>query len=644
MEKSFLRLLVVIGVIAQVAWPTTAAAQAFAPADPEEEGTADDEGDTADDEDDDYVPGASKTPTLKKPGVLDEADELGFGDEDGDEEDDEEVEDLFGDSAEDLIEEATSEQVQPEEEEVWAEESTKFFDFSGYFRLRADLFHKFDMGFGPDDAYMPFPRPLEATNTIHTGWNACDMEGKKPKWCRNHTLGGANIRLRFDPIIHLSENVRILMSFDILDNLVLGSIPEGGSVQLSPSGFILPARNPWVPLEAFASTQESPSWHNTLQNAIAVRAVWGEVLLKNIGMIKFGRMPSHFGMGLLANDGAGIDDDYGDIADRVMFATKLFNVILAVGWDFPASGVTSQKWSQSSGQAYDVSQVDDVNQWLAVVAYKQEREEELRLLAEGKPAISAGLYTLFRKQVLSSENWNVPGVTPENVEMVERDAWAVIGDLWFRLLFQSFRLELEGVIVGGKIDNIEQDVWVDDAYDILQWGFALEIEQKFLDDALFVMFKTGYASGDPNVEGLSPSSGIALQNPGKGDHRISAFRFDPDYNVDLIMFEQILGQVGGAYYLRPSLGYWFVKDTLVGQLDIIYSLASEPISTNGNSPHLGVEFDLSIRYQTKDHFIAMLQYAYLVPLPGFQDIKGIPGLHRDLSHPQTLQGYLGITF
>jgi uncharacterized protein (TIGR04551 family) len=185
---------------------------------------------------------------------------------------------------------------------------------------------------------------------------------------------------------------------------------------------------------------------------------------------------------------------------------------------------------------------------------------------------------------------------------------------------------------------------VDDEYDILQWGFAFELEQRFLDDALYVLFKTGYASGDSNVEGITPNQGLSFQHPGKGDHRISAFRFDPDYSIDLILFEELMGTVAAAYYFRPSIGYWFLKNTLVAQLDVIYSLAAEPVSTNGNSPHLGVEFNLTVRYQTKDHFIAMLQYAYLVPLPGFQDLPGMPGGHHNLSHPQTLQGFLGIVY
>ena len=48
-----------------------------------------------------------------------------------------------------------------------------------------------------------------------------------------------------------------------------------------------------------------------------VRAVWGEVLLKNIGMLKFGRMPSHFGLGIAANAG----DDLDEPLDGILYGT-----------------------------------------------------------------------------------------------------------------------------------------------------------------------------------------------------------------------------------------------------------------------------------------------------------------------------------
>jgi len=545
------------------------------------------------------------------------------------------------------------------EEKGWEEKTTKFFEMSGYFRFRSDLFYRLDMGFPPDNPHAPFPVPYESRYSPEVrahygeGEAPCGATGDHPKWCGKRLLTSANIRLRIEPTIHLSELVRIRSQIDILDNLVLGSTPEGySSIPGSNGGFDPPSvRNPWVPIIAFSTTQEPPSWRNSLQNPVSVRTVWGEVLLKNIGMLKFGRMPSSWGLGVLANDGSCLDCDYGDIADRVLFATKLFGTVFAAGWDFPASGPTSQKFTDMQGQPYDVSVRDDLHQWLGVIAYKVEKEEEERRLAEGKPVFSGGVYYLYRKQLLSAMEGDAsPGEDDSNIILVERDAWAHIADLWLQFLIGDFRAELEWVIIGGKIGNIGLNSYTGESADVLQYGGALQLEHKFLNDSLIFRFEAGYASGDENIEGLTPQKGLLTQEacnvegPCKGEDKITLFRFDPDYNVDLILFEQLLRQVAGAYYFKPTLAYWFVKNHFYGQIDIIYSRASEPMSTNSNNGNLGVEFDITLKYLTKDRFVGMLQYAYLIPLPAWKDLEGAQDRFTDLRHPMTLQLMLAITY
>lgn len=543
------------------------------------------------------------------------------------------------------------------EEPEWMEKTTKFFEIAGYFRFRSDLFYRLDMGFPPSNPHGPFPVPYESrySPSVEADYSdkvPCGDEGDHYGWCGKHLLTGANIRLRVEPVISLSEMVKIKAQFDILDNLVLGSTPEGYYSMPDSGGGMgpLPATDPWVPIAAFSGTQVPPTWSNSITSPISVRTVWGEVLLKNIGMLKFGRMPSHWGLGILANDGRCLDCNYGDIADRVMFATKLFGTVLAAGWDFPASGPTSQQFYNLQGQPYDVSAADDVYQWLGVIAYKQEKEEEERRLAAGKPVFSGGVYYLYRKQKLSAVEGSSPGDNDTEITFVHRDAWAHIGDLWFRFLMGDFRAELEWVFIGGKIGNLQLTSYSGESLNVFQFGGALQLEHTFLDDRLIVKLEMGYASGDQNIEGLSPRDGLLLQGPGSGkllmsrQDYVTAFRFDPDYNVDLILFEELLGQVAASYYFKPSVAYWFVKDHFYGQLDIIYSRASEFISTNGNNGNLGVEFDLSLKYKTKDRFTAILQYAYLIPLAAWKDLSAYPSAYRDLKHPMTLQLLLAIEF
>gem|GEM_PF-647146 len=546
------------------------------------------------------------------------------------------------------------------QEPAWKEETTKFLDVTGYFRLRGNLFYRFDMGYPSTNPHIPFPRPYESrvdprVESDYSGDKVpCGYSGDTPDWCGKHLLTGANIRFRVEPVITLSEMVKIKSQFDILDNLVLGSTPEGFASAPSSSGGLksTPSPDPWVPISAFSGTQVPPNWRNSLTNPISVRTVWGEVLLKNIGLLKFGRMPSSWGLGLLANDGRCLDCDYGDIADRILFSTKLFDTIFAAGWDFPVSGPTSQRFYDMQGQPYDVSAEDDVSQWLGVIAYKLEKEEEDRRLSLGKPVFAGGLYYLYRKQNLSAmeSESTAPGADPSSVRLVERDAWAHIGDIWLKFLIGDFRAELEFVIIGGKIGNIAPSSYTGESLNLFQFGGVLQMEHTFLDDSLSVMFESGYASGDQNVEGLSPEGGLLVQRPGSGstimsrDDWITSFRFDRDYHVDLILFREILGAVCSSYYFKPSVSYWFVKNHLYGKLDIIYSRASEFISTTGNDGNLGVEFDLSLTYKTKDRFSGMLQFGYLIPLDAWKEIEAIPNAVRSLDHPLRLQIVLAIEY
>ena len=542
------------------------------------------------------------------------------------------------------------------EEPAWQEKTSKFFEVTGYFRFRADLFYRLDMGFPPGSPTGPFGVPLESrwgdpgVQADYTSKVPCGIEGDHYGWCGKHLLTGANIRLRVEPVISLSEMVKIKAQFDVLDNLVLGTTPEGYYSQPGSSGLERIALDPWVPIGGLAGTQVPLMWTNSLTSPISVRTAWGEVLLKNIGMIKFGRMPSQWGLGLLANDGSCLDCNYGDIADRVMFATKLFDTVFAAGWDFPGSGPTSETFYNPQGQAYDLSVADDIYQWLLVVAYKQEKEEEEKRLAVGKPVFAGGMYGLYRQQKLSAED-ATPGASPDEITLVHRKAWAVIGDLWFRFLMNDFRAEIEWVMIGGEIGNLQPLSYTGESINVMQFGGALQLEQRFLDDRLAVNFEMGYASGDQNLEGLTPREGLLKQERGSGstlmsrDSYATAFRFDPDYNVDLILFEELLGQVSASYYFKPSVSYWFVKDHFFGQLDIIYSRASEFISTNGNNGNLGVEFDVSLKYKTKDRFTGMLQYAYLIPLDAWKDLPSPdPLTFRGIKHPMTLQAMLAIEY
>src|SRR5262249_7862711 len=102
--------------------------------------------------------------------------------------------------------------------------------------------------------------------------------------------------------------------------------------------------------------------------------------------------------------------------------------------------------------------------------------------------------------------------------------------------------------------------------------------------------------------------------PPQGGSTYSNFRFDPDYQVDLIFWKSIVGQVTNAIYLKPWLSYDFVRE-FGFRVDMIHSMAHIPVAIPGHGRNYGLEFDFSLGYKNeKDGFFAGLQSGFFVPM------------------------------
>jgi uncharacterized protein (TIGR04551 family) len=156
---------------------------------------------------------------------------------------------------------------------------------------------------------------------------------------------------------------------------------------------------------------------------------------------------------------------------------------------------------------------------------------------------------------------------------------------------------------------------------------------------------------------LSPQPGLPHETNQYGP--LSTFAFHPDYRVDLIFFRNIMTQIQGAYYFRPSVDYDFVRhadgEKLGGGAAVIWSRASDFVQTPGHESDLGVELDGQIYYQSKDGslnddptkiggFYSMLQYGVFFPLAGLNYLTVPTGRTAGLSAAQTVRLFLGVAF
>ncbi|HKQ69279.1 MAG TPA: TIGR04551 family protein, partial [Polyangiaceae bacterium] len=561
--------------------------------------------------------------------------------------------------------------------EDWWVHSRPAFELHGYLRVRAELFHGFALGrIDPPDAAL-WPQPLD-NSYVSTDGQAVAIKqcgDSKVANCEDKSQAGANMRFRVNPELHISDNLRILSQIDLLDNLVLGSTP-GGFVNnnlVAPNAFeaYRGRNNPYVPIGAVATTQVEPiAGTNSFKNSVAVKRAWGEYATP-LGQLRFGRMPSHWGLGMLENSGDGYDSDWQSTVDRIMFTTgiKSLDLYASGAWDFPNDGATSATYeSVVGGQPYDLAQLDDVNQYVAMVARKRSPELAKLDLARGDAVINGGVYFAYRDQVLApgaaSETTALPYSPTAASPLVRRGLRLYTPDLWFQLLYKKFRFEAEGTMVAGNIDNPGNS----ESATVRQFGIAAQTELKAIENRLRLQFGFGWASGDSGIvpdtqatNTLVPSRTGGTSGLGKrvaGNRAYSEFRFHPDYRIDLILNRNILGRVQGEYYFRPSVEYDFSRNAegqkLGGGAALIWTRASEFMQTPGHARDLGIELDFTVYYQSKDGslndnpnkmggFFTMAQYGVLFPLAGLNYLPLPTGL-PETSTAHTIRWFMGVLY
>ncbi len=604
---------------------------------------------------------------------------------------------------------ATGELAVPQEvfSEDWWGHARPVIEMHGFFRTRAELFHNFflnrhNSSLQGNDPQQLWPIPLDQSYTQLNGTagsttSLCGPLTPTPKGnCFDKTESSANVRLRLDPEIHISDNLRIVSEVDALDNLVLGSTPfsyatipatsptttVGSNKTSVPNGYQSAGYNPYAPLGFFSTTQGPPTAGvNSWTNSIEVKRVWGEYMTP-LGQLRFGRMPSQWGLGMVDNAGDGIDSDYQTTVDRIMFITGIKSMDLYFGgaWDFVSTGPTTSPGSATSpafnvygGQPYNNCNLCNVNEWAAFVAHRTNPELQKLSLAQGDLVINGGLYTKFRSQYIDVAS----GQTPQTIDVSTNDqtagletrqAWALTPDLWIQALWHKLRFEAEAAFIWGEIGNIPGlNTDVGNPVDIRQFGLATQTEFRAIDDKLDLQFGFGYASGDPWSYNTTSNTGALNPQSGTVPHEfntygpMSTFAFHPDYRVDLIFYRNILSRIEGSYYFRPSVDYDFIRhsdgEKLGGGAAIIWSRASQFVQTPGHQSDLGVELDVQLYYQSKDGslnddptklggFYAMLQYGVFFPFGGLDYLSGqIPsGVDASLSAAQTVRLFLGIVF
>jgi uncharacterized protein (TIGR04551 family) len=440
-------------------------------------------------------------------------------------------------------------------------------------------------------------------------------------------FSGGNLRLRMDAAILIVPEISVHLRVDGLDNVPLGSTPAG-----------FPADR-WAPSIYASTSQEAPSSGvNAFQDSIALKRAWGQAITP-FGAFMVGRMGMpEWGVGMLANPGDGLDDDFDENVDRIGFATTAFDHFLGVSYDWNAVGPSSATAAGSLwGQDIDLEPSDDVHTVSVALLRHLDQDAVKRRKRAGKPAFRYGAYLTWRRQELDVPSFWLGGLDEADgslteEDLVERGFQATAGDLFLDLQAPRWGLQLEAAHLRGSVANLSLMEGVEaDEVSMTQTGAVLRAWVDLLEEQrLTLAAEAGYASGDdapgmgvaPPLDQIEAQAGD-LDGPQfslPGDATVDNFRFHPNYHVDLILWRQIVGTVTDAIYLRPSLKSR-PHERLALEATWIHSRAAEASSTPGGEAHLGDELDLSAHWDVWHGLNAQLQYGLFLPGPGFRNLQ-----------------------
>lgn len=502
------------------------------------------------------------------------------------------------------------------------------FDHHGYFRFRGDLFLNGHLG---NAQLAANPRLL--TSGFLPPIHQLDVNAQHGE--DSDVVMGANIRMRWQPEMKIGGSLTLKTTLDVLDNVVLGSTPD------------FHADRPDTPLVFLSDSQTD------FTDAIRVKEVYAEWDILAFLLLKVGRMGDQFGLGMVSNNGACPDCDFGDYVDRVALRIAAFGFNSWWFFDAPGDGQSTLNSLQPFGQPTDMASVDDVIRWGFTLGYtpigKEEQAARKKELGTGKAVFDVVFKNTFTTQTLDSTLPALPETGPcsgtdplepdfdcQTLRKRDYDTW--VGDLWFRMLWHPnfetrFRAELEFAAVFGSAGAVQSSQEAgDSAKDFVGFGGVLQLDLQHRK--LTYGLEVGFATGDDVAFGVfgpgftNPSDSVYAQDPAlRTNNDVTSFTFDRDYHVDLIMYREVIGAVTNSLYVKPSIEALLFssgEDVIGGRLSAIYGHALQPSSTPGKEAPLGIETDISIFYEATGVARAELEAGVLVPLDAFRAGLGGP--------------------
>lgn len=447
-------------------------------------------------------------------------------------------------------------------------------------------------------------------------------------------------RIRMQPGLNFEDRAKFFMMIDAMDGVVWGDNQSLASTSL------------------FAGDPSNTDIEGLDTVPIELKRAWMEFKVP-IGLFRIGRQGSNWGMGILANEGNGFDDNFGEnqggsTYDRLIFATRPISVvagiakkkdpgiplIFAVGID----RLVEDPLIQYYGKECDPDDPEDGCDPDEEFGYTEDRDATNRSDAwwvDTRDDVYEMVYVLR----YSGENTALPGGRVGDIVggfyMVNRlqdetDSKVLIADAYLKLEIAKLYVEGEAVHIGGETRAIALPGAYDPSGAVADplykkadlWGAVGRVG--YQDKRFTAYLEGGYASGDNKI----------------ADADFTGRPLHADYNAGLLIYEEILARVtadkwsddarglwsnGGIYnskYLFPTVKYrplpnWeLIGGFLVAWPDkpdgsIIRCAEGDYTSPEDACPQnlatadtLGWEVDAALKHRFHDHISLSVETAY----------------------------------
>ncbi len=428
-------------------------------------------------------------------------------------------------------------------------------DSSGYFRTRAVALTNL--------------APVDASTFVLPGGEPYDI----PEINRTSYMMS---RLRITPRLSWEDMATLHFQIDALDDVIWG---DNNGLSAAP---------------LFAIDGTDQHFLSDRRDALKLHKAWVEFKIP-VGVMRVGRMPSHWGMGLLANGGGNafldpdptrpkhipqresldtyFDDDFGDnhfgsVTDRVLFITKPLSIYktltgkadttskLVMGYAYDKISEAPLLGGESEGsrfrplgqQGFISRPGDDVSEHVGFVVWNDPYAQFGGPLARDTDELRIGTYFVWRHADRSStqpsdlnSSENCGEFDGELVPCVDTGSDIFISDFWGRLRYGPFYAETEVLAIFGETfggvpfpsTNRKKNAEISGG--VARLGYMATNDRG--EDLFDVILEAGHASGDDSLP----------------DQDFKQRALHPDYNVGLILFEETLRELSARTYGPPFL-------------------------------------------------------------------------------------------